>query len=242
MMMSLLKKPPPISPDQIELSASPQDTGRVAPLKRRALRLSFFTVGYMVVECLLSLLAGYLSGSIALVGFGLDSLLECLSGGVMIWRFYPHPGRSAEDEARLERRAVKIIGYLFFLLAAYILYESVEKLIYVEIPRPSLLGIFVALSSIIVMPALYLVKFRTGESLGSASLRADSKQTLACALLSVALLLGLGLNYFWGLWQADPVIGLLIVFFLVKEGSGALKEGKLCTCAACSLPPGPPAD
>ena len=109
-------------------------------LKRKALLLSYFTIGYNVVECLLALLAGYLSGSIALVGFGLDSLLECLSGGVMIWRFYPHRDLSAAAEARLERRAVKIIGYTFFFLAAYIFYESVEKLLYAEIPEPQSAG------------------------------------------------------------------------------------------------------
>jgi divalent metal cation (Fe/Co/Zn/Cd) transporter len=207
-------------------------------LKRRALLLSYFTLGYNLVECLLALLAGFLSGSIALVGFGLDSLLESLSGGVMIWRFYPHPERSPEAEALLERRAVKIIGYTFFVLAAYILYESLDKLIFAEPPSPSLLGILVALTSCIVMPALYLVKFRTGQSLRSASLRADSKQTLACGLLSVALLIGLGLNYLYGLWQADPIIGLLIAVFLVQEGRGAVQEEKLCSCAACGLPPG----
>ncbi len=104
-------------------------------------------MAYNVVECLLALLAGYLAGSIALVGFGLDSLLESLSGGVMIWRFCPHRGLSEADEARLERRAVKIIGYTFFILAAYILYESADKLIFTEIPAPSLLGIFIALAS-----------------------------------------------------------------------------------------------
>ena len=197
-------------------------------------------MGYNVVECLLALLAGSLSGSIALVGFGLDSLLESLSGGVMIWRFYPHRGLSEAAEARLERRAVKIIGYTFFILAAYILYESVEKLLLAEIPAPSLLGIGVALASSLVMPALYLVKLRTGESLGSASLKADSKQTLACGLLSVALLIGLGLNYFVRPLAGGPGIGLLIAVFLVKEGRRAVKEGKLCTCAACGLPPGPP--
>ena len=210
-----------------------------ATLKRKALLLSYFTVGYNLVECLLALLAGYLSGSIALVGFGLDSLLECLSGGVMIWRFYPHRGRSEAEEARLERRAVKIIGYTFFILAAYIFYESAEKLLLAEIPRPSLLGICVALASSIAMPALYIYKLRTGEFLGSASLKADARQTLACGALSVALLIGLGLNYLFGLWQADPLIGLLIAVFLVKEGRRALKEGKLCTCGACGLPPGP---
>jgi divalent metal cation (Fe/Co/Zn/Cd) transporter len=206
-----------------------------ANLPRQALLLSYFTVGYNALECLLALLAGYLSGSIALVGFGLDSLLESLSGGVMIWRFYPHRGRSEAEEVRLERRAVKIIGYTFFLLAAYIFYESAEKLILAEIPRPSLLGLGVAVVSSIVMPALYLVKFRTGESLGSVSLKADAKQSLACGALSLALLLGLGLNYLFGLWQADPIIGLLIAFFLAKEGRRAVKQGKLCTCAACGL-------
>jgi len=210
-----------------------------ANLQQKALRLAYFTVAYNLVECLLSLLAGYLAGSIALVGFGLDSLLEALSGGVMIWRFKPRRGRSPAAEARLERRAVKIIGYTFFILAAYIFYEAAQKLLFAEIPGPSLLGICVALASALVMPALYLAKFLTGESLGSASLKADSKQTLACALLSVALLIGLGLNYLYGLWQADPIFGLVIALFLVREGHRTMKEEKLCACASCGLPPVP---
>lgn len=153
----------------------------------------------------------------------------------MIWRFYPHRDLSEAKEARLERRAVKIIGYTFFFLAVYIFYESVKKLLYAEIPEPSLLGLGVALASSLVIPALYCVKLRIGEFLGSASLKADSKETLACGLLSVVLLIGLGLNYFSGLWQADPVIGLLIAVFLVKEGRRALQEGKLCTCAMCMV-------
>ena len=209
-----------------------------ANLRRKALLLSYFTVGYNAVECLLALLAGYLSGSIALVGFGLDSLLESLSGGVMLWRFYPHRGWSEAEEVRLERRAVKIISYTFFILAVYIFYESAEKLILAKIPRPSLLGLAVALASSIVMPALYLVKFRTGESLGSVSLQADATQSLACGALSLALLIGLGLNYLFGLWQADPVIGLLIAVFLAKAGYRAVKQEKLCACAACGRPPG----
>ncbi len=207
------------------------------PLHRRALLLSYFTVGYNVLECLLSLVAGYLAGSIALVGFGLDSFVESLSGGVMIWRFAHHSGLSPEAEERRERRAIKIVGYTFLALGAYVLYESLEKLIYREIPAPSLLGLIVALASLIVMPGLYWYKYRTGKSLHSRSLMADSKQTLACAWLSLALLIGLGLNYFYGIWQADPLIGLVVVGFLCKEGRGALKEGKVCTCATCGLPP-----
>ena len=209
-------------------------------LHKRALALSYFTVGYNVVECVLALVAGSLAGSIALVGFGLDSLVESLSGGVMIWRFVRHETMSAAEEERLERRAVKFVGYTFFILGAYVLYESVEKLIFQEAPAPSLLGIAIALASMIVMPGLFALKYRTGKSLGSASLMADSKQTLACAMLSVALLVGLGLNYWFGIWQADPVIGLVIVALLIREGYHALKEKKLCSCASCGGPPPPP--
>ncbi|MBI4794916.1 MAG: cation transporter [Deltaproteobacteria bacterium] len=206
-------------------------------LQRRALLLSYFTVGYNVLEALASLLAGYLAGSIALVGFGLDSLVESLSGGVMIWRFSHGPGLSAEAEERRERQAIKIVGYTFLVLGAYVLYESLKKLYFQEISSPSLLGIIIALVSLIAMPGLFIIKYRTGKSLNSRSLMADSKQTLACAWLSLALLVGLGLNYLFGIWQADPIIGLVVVGFLVKEGRATLKEGKLCTCATCGLPP-----
>jgi divalent metal cation (Fe/Co/Zn/Cd) transporter len=212
----------------------------MSTLAQKALYLSFFTVGYNVVECALALFAGSVAGSIALVGFGLDSLVESLSGGVMIWRFARRQTLSPEEEARLERRAVKLVGYAFFVLAAYVLYESLKKLLWQEIPAPSLLGIFIAIASMIVMPGLFFLKYRTGKSLGSASLMADSKQTLACAMLSVALLIGLGLNYWFGLWQADPAIGLVIVVLLVREGYQTLKEEKLCSCASCGCPPPAP--
>jgi divalent metal cation (Fe/Co/Zn/Cd) transporter len=206
-------------------------------LRRKALHLSYFTIAYNVVECLLSIMAGYLAGSIALLGFGLDSLVESLSGGVMIWRFARHEGMSAEEEARLERRAIRIIGYTFFVLAAYVLYESLEKLIFQEPPAPSLLGICIALASMVIMPVLFYLKYQTGKSLGSTSLMADSKQTLACAMLSIALLIGLGLNYLFGIWQADPIIGLVIVAILIREGYHTVKEEKLCSCASCGCMP-----
>jgi divalent metal cation (Fe/Co/Zn/Cd) transporter len=211
-----------------------------ANLKQQALRLAYLTIAYNVVECALSLVAGALAGSIALVGFGLDSLVESLSGGVMLWRFARHETMSPEAEARLERRAVKIVGYTFFVLGAYVLYESLEKLVLREAPAPSLLGLGIALASMLVMPGLFYLKYQTGKSLGSASLMADAKQTLACAMLSVALLIGLGLNYWFGIWQADPVIGLVIVTLLIREGYHALKTEKLCSCASCGgLPPSP---
>jgi divalent metal cation (Fe/Co/Zn/Cd) transporter len=210
----------------------------MATLHKKALILSYFSVGYNLVECLASLLAGYLAGSIALVGFGLDSLVESLSGGVMIWRFGQHQGLSAQEEARLEARAIRLVGYTFFVLAAYVIYESAKKLYFQEIPLPSLFGMLIALASLTIMPGLYYLKYRTGKSLNSRSLVADSKQTLACAFMSLALLIGLGLNYFLGLWQADPIIGLGVGALLLKEGFTALKEEKPCSCACgCVIQP-----
>ncbi len=203
-------------------------------LQKRALWLSYLTVGYNILEGLISILAGLLAGSIALLGFGLDSLVESFSGGVMIWRFRHHANLTEEEEERLEKKAIRLVGYTFFILAAYVLYESAKKLLFQEAPAPSLLGIIVALVSLIVMPGLFYFKYQTGKSLGSASLMADSKQTLACAMLSLGLLVGLGLNYLYGIWQADPIIGLLIAAVLGREGYEALKEEKLCTC--CGMP------
>lgn len=201
-------------------------------LNRRALALSYLTVGYNVLEGLVSVLAGAWAGSIALVGFGLDSLVESLSGMVMIWRFRSHASLTPAEAERREKRAVKLVGLTFFLLSAYVLYESAEKLWHQEAPDPTLLGIAIALFSLLAMPWLYYLKARTGRELGSRSLVADSRQTLACAFLSAALLLGLGTNYLFGFWQADPAIGLVIGAVLVKEGLEAWRQGKLCTCGA----------
>jgi cation diffusion facilitator family transporter len=193
-----------------------------ASLKKRALFLSYFTVGYNILEGILSILAGSLAGSIALIGFGLDSFVESLSGSVMIWRFRKSGKISEEEEEKAERTATRLIGYSFFILGAYVLYESGKKLFLREIPNSSLFGIIIAIASIIVMPILFYLKYHTGKAIGSRSLMADSKETLACVFLSVALLIGLLLNYGYGLWQADPIAGLVIVIFLIKEGYNIL--------------------
>ena len=192
-------------------------------LHRWALSLSYFTVGYNILEGILSILAGWVAGSIALIGFGLDSFVESMSGCVMIWRFRKSGKISEEEEEKVERKAARLIGYSFFILGIYVLYESGKKLYTQEVPNPSFLGILVAIASIIVMPVLFCLKYQTGKAIGSRSLIADSKETLACVFLSVALLAGLLLNYLYGLWQADPIVGLIIVFFLVREGYDTLK-------------------
>ncbi|MBM4445914.1 MAG: hypothetical protein FJ023_00995 [Chloroflexi bacterium] len=202
------------------MSTSSSEASR---LHRRALLLSYFTVGYNVLEGVVSIFAGSLAGSIALVGFGLDSFGESLSGGVMIWRFRKHKGMSEAEKQQVERKATRLVAYTFFILGAYILYESAKKLYLKEIPLPSLLGIIIAIISVILMPILFYWKYQTGKLLNSRSLIADSKETLACFFLSLALLLGLSLNYMFGLWQADPIIGLIVVAFLIREGYETLK-------------------
>ena len=197
-------------------------------LQRRARLLAYFTVGYNVLEGVASIMAGLIAGSVALVGFGLDSFVESLSGGIIIWRFWRRDERTEEEEERREARAVRAIGYAFLALSVYVTYEAIEKLVYREAPDPSLFGIVIALLSVVIMPTVFSLKYRTGLMMKSLSVVADSKQTLACGFLSIALLIGLGLNYLYGIWWADPVAGLIIVFFAAKEGYEALNEEKLC--------------
>lgn len=190
-------------------------------LKKRAINLAYFTIIYNLLEGLLSIIAGWMAGNISLIGFGLDSAVESFSAFVIAWRFR-NLDISKNKEKEVEEKALRYIGYSFFILAFYVFYESVKKLYLNEISQPSLLGIIIASASVIIMPLLFYYKYETGQALKSRSVIADSKETLACLFLSVSLLLGLLLNYHYGLWQADPIIGILIALFLVKEGYGIL--------------------
>jgi divalent metal cation (Fe/Co/Zn/Cd) transporter len=193
---------------------------------KKALFLEYFTVAYNVVEAALSIFFGSMAKSIALVGFGLDSVVESLSGGVLIWRLHKHGKISEEEEERVERRAQIFVAATFFVLGAYVLFQSVKKLVLKEMSDPSLPGIIIAVVSLIVMPVLSFQKLKTGKAIQSDALIADSKETLACAFLSLALLLGLGLNYLFSFWQADALVGLIIVFYLFKEGREVWKESE----------------
>ena len=177
------------------------------------------------------MLAGWLAGSIALVGFGLDSAVESVSGGVVIWRLLKHGKISHEEEERVEKKAVRFIGISFFMLGAYVAFDSARKLYLHEHPEPTLFGIIIAALSLIIMPVLAYSKYTAGKKMGSRSVVADSKQTFICSLLSFALFSGLGLNYLFGYWWADPASALIIVAFIIREGFTALKEEKLC-CAS----------
>jgi len=187
-------------------------------LYQKGLRLEYFTVGYNIMEAIVSIVFGGIANSIALIGFGLDSIVESLSGAVLIWRLGQHKKITEEEEEKIEKKAMRFVAITFFILGFYVLFQSLKKLILREIPDPSLPGILIASVSLIVMPVLFFQKYKVGKRINSQALVADSKETLACSFLSLALLLGLGANYLWGFWQADSIVGMIIVLFLFREG------------------------
>lgn len=193
-------------------------------LFKKGLYLEYFTVSYNIVEAIVSIGFGILAASIALIGFGLDSIVESLSGFVLIWRLSQHGKISKEAEEKIEKKAMKFVAITFFVLGAYVIFESTRKLVFSEIPEPSLPGIIIAIVSLIVMPLLALAKYKIGKQINSKALIADSKETFVCAILSVALLIGLGLNYLFDFWQADPIVGIIVVIFLFKEGYECWEE------------------
>ena len=193
-------------------------------LRKKAFILSVFTVSYNIVEGIVSIVAGILSNSISLTGFGIDSFVESISGSVMVWRFKKQEKISEAEEERIEKIAQRLVAISFFILSAYIFYESITKLYFKDITEPSILGLIIIIMSIIVMPVLFYLKYRTGKLLNSKSLIADSKETLACLFLSVAVLTGILLNFFYGFWQADPIAAILIAVYLIVEGVRTLRE------------------
>lgn len=194
--------------------------------QRKALVLSFFTVGYNIVEGVVAIIAALTAGSTALLGFGLDSFVESLSGSVMIWRFWKHgPNANADEVAEREKKATRFVAYTFFILGAYVTFDASKALYVREKPDTSILGLAIAIASLIVMPVLFIMKFRLGKSIKSPSLVADSKETLACVVLSVALLIGLGAQYLWDhLWWVDSVAALVIASLIVREGWETLED------------------
>jgi divalent metal cation (Fe/Co/Zn/Cd) transporter len=191
-------------------------------------RLQYLTIAWNSVECMVALIAGFLAGSIALVGFGFDSAIEVTSSLGALWRL----GRD-DDEAQREaseRSTARIIGACFLLLAGYVLVNAAEVLRRHELPERSMPGLVLAALSLIVMPVLVRYKRRVAARLGSGALEAEARQTRVCAYLSAILLAGLGLNGWLGWWWADPMAGLAMVPLMAWEGWQAI-TGRTC-CAA----------
>ncbi len=192
---------------------------------KQALNLEYWTLAYSILEAVVAIVFGTLAGSVALLSFGLDSVAEMLSGLVLVWRLKKQSSVSSKaEEDRLERKAQKLVGVSFFLLAGYVLYEIIKMLVTSSIPEPSLPGIIIAVLALVAMPIFSYKKYNLGQKMDLNSLIADAKETLVCSLLSLALLVGLAANYFFGLWQLDPVVSLLIVLFLLREGWELLTE------------------
>jgi divalent metal cation (Fe/Co/Zn/Cd) transporter len=194
------------------------DPGR-PELVGRALRLEYLTVGWNILEGLIAIAAAAGAGSVALLGFGIDSVIESVSAGVLVWRL--HAERSAAHAGaveRLDRTAHRLVGSSLFVLAAFVAADAAWTLWRQEQPRPTILGIIVTASSLFVMVALAHAKRRAAKALGSRALEADSFQTTACWWLSLAALAGIALNAALGWWWADPVAALGMTYFLVREG------------------------
>lgn len=192
----------------------------------RGRRLEYFTVGYNSLEGLIALVGGLMAGSIALVGFGFDSVIEVTSGAVLLWRL--HADVDEERRERVEAISLKIVGLCFVLLAVYVTFDSVKSLISREAPGESLVGIMLASVSLVVMPLLVRAKRKVARGIKSGALMADAKQTELCTYLSAILLVGLLLNALLGWWWADPVAALVMVPLITKEGIEALRGDTCC--------------
>lgn len=201
---------------------------------RRGVHLEYITLGWNGLEAVVAIVSGIIAGSVALVGFGLDSVIEMSSGAALLWRL-----RSDADEERRERveqKALRVVGACFLALAVYVGYEAINSLRVREHPQESPSGIAIAVASLIVMPLLARAKRRVATGLDSGAMQADSRQTDICAYLSAILLGGLALNAVLGWWWADAVAGIIMVPIIAREGIEATR-GKTCACRdSCEAP------
>ena len=205
------------------------DDTRVA-LVRRGLWLNYATLSYNIVEAAVSLLAGLLAGSVALVGFGFDSVIEVIASVAAQWRL--RADLAAERRERVEQTSHRVVGWCFLALGAYVAYESVESLWTKSRPNRTLLGIAVLAASAIVMPLLARAKRRVARALESRSLGSEAAQTSLCAYLSIIALIGVALNALFGWWWADPLAALAMVPIITKEGLAAIRQRHPADCCS----------
>ncbi len=205
------------------VAANPERASAVNSAKR----LEYFTIGWHVLEGVISMLAGLASGSLSLLGFGVDSLIELGSGGVILWRM--RQDHKVEHRGRNEQWALYAIGASFMALSVYLIVESMTDLLFKEAPETSIPGIVIAVLSLIVMPVLSRAKKRVAGHLSSRAMSADSRQADFCAYLSAILLAGLLLNYFFGWWWADPIAAMIMALIIGNEGvNTTLAKGDDC--------------
>ena len=188
------------------------------------------TIGWNSLEAIVAIGSGVLAGSIALVGFGLDSVVEVSSALVIVWRLSRHSADQAANE-RAERRATRLIALTFFAIALYVAYDASRTLLGLDAePRPSALGLAITALSLVVMTTLAWAKRRVAARLTSAALHADAAETQLCTYLSAVVLIGLAANDLAGWWWMDPLAGLVVAALAVKEGRAAWTNATLCRC------------
>ena len=210
-------------------------------LRWSALVLVIAGLAWNLVEAVVALWAGIQAGSVAILAFGLDSIVELFAGGVLVWRLRTEPDE--EDAEAAEIKAQRLLGLSFFLLAAYVVLHSGANLLgWVPAPEPSLLGVGIVVASAIVMAVLYVGKMRIATRMQSRSLRAEAMESLFCDLQDLAILVGLALNSLFSWWWADPVSALVLVPFFLKEGVENFSghgdehvdhEPRVCFCPSC---------
>ena len=196
---------------------------------RIALRLEYFSLAWNLLETIVGFVAGLASGSIALIGFALDSVVESSSAGALVWRLRSE-GRRGWSPEDIERRTVRIVGWAFIALAVYVAGRSTYDLATEARPEESMAGIVLAVVSLVVMPWLAMRKRRMAKVIDSRALDADSHQTSLCTFISAVLLAGLAANAWLGWWWADPVAGLGIAALAAKEGHELLTTERFCAC------------
>jgi len=213
-----------------DCSTSCSETSRSPGAIQRALRLEYLTVGWNLVEGVIAVTAGLLAGSVAILGFGIDSFVECASAAVMIWRLRAErdPAMSPQRLEGLERRAQRLVAGSLFMLGAYVTCDAAHTLWTGERPSFSSVGLVLIIISLGVMLWLARAKRRIARELGSRAMEADAFQTTACWWLSLAALTGIGLNGAFGWWWADPIAGFAIAALIVKEGREAWNGEHCC--------------
>ena len=199
-------------------------------LATRVKVLSWASLAYMTFEGSIAILAGVLAGSVALIGFGIDSAIEGFASAIIVWRFTG----TRMFSAAAETRAQKLVAIQFFILAPYVAFESIQALVGGERADVSWLGIALSASSVMVMPYLGVAKQRIAEQIGSPATKGEGRQNMLCAYLAGALLVGLVANTAFGAWWLDPVVGLLIGAVAVREGLEAWR-GEGCSCTTDPL-------
>jgi divalent metal cation (Fe/Co/Zn/Cd) transporter len=214
--------------------AIPSSTTSRSREVRLGIWIELVTIGWMIVEATIALLVGFTTRSVSLQGFGIDSIIELIAGSILLWRLaVEQRGGTLDRIERAERIASWVTAISLFALSLYLVGDSALTFLTRTQPEASWWGVGLAVAAAIIMPVLWQSKLRVAKRIGSAALKADAACSVTCAYMSLTLLVGLLLNRTFGWWWADPLAGLALVYFLVREGREALHEartGETCTC------------